>query len=403
MPNTAFLQKNILILTHSFEEIGGSITLANNISDILSSNNNVYKVSLNYSVSKQSDKSNISYFTLGTAPPKYVMRFKILNRLIMAARLKRLKKKLCIDLSVSVLWEADFVSLLSGGSDLKIALAVTNYYNNPTNQAMVNFNVLFGFIYRRFDKILAINNAVKSEIVKLFLIRKEQLGVFRNFLPQITPKPVWPGRQNNRFIFCGRFVDEKNLEGLLLVWKQFSQMPGQNGHQLIVIGDGPLKTYYYKFVDELNLSVGFHVDDAESDVVFLGFVERPEDYLAGARALLVPSRNEGTPTVIIMALMLGVPVIAADSNSGCIRETLVRESYSNKIESFYTTSGLLMPVPEKTSKISISTWVDQLAAFVADENTYAKLQIGALQLGRSYSVDRAKKEWEGIIKDMFAK
>jgi len=240
---------------------------------------------------------------------------------------------------------------------------------------MLRYPKIFANIYSRFDKVLAINRPVQQELAELFKIKELRQGLFKNFLSQPYPAPIWPGDQNRRYVFCGRFVQEKNLEGLLHVWKAFSSE--SNNVQLIVLGDGPLASSHHQLASDLDLKVGFTADDNEADILFLGQVTRPEDYMANARALVVPSRNEGTPTVIIMALLLGLPVIAADSNSGCIKDMLGPHGLEERANEFEVTSGLLLPIPDLENSRTISTWVNQLLDFDLDSSKWTKRKMGA--------------------------
>jgi glycosyltransferase involved in cell wall biosynthesis len=117
---------------------------------------------------------------------------------------------------------------------------------------------------------------------------------------RITVKPnfTWPVPRRKGpgeyFLFVGRLAAEKGLMVLLQAWREGAKK------SLIVAGDGPQE-------NELRR-------EAPPNVEFLGSVPHEDvaKLLAGARALIVPSRwYEAASKVSIEAFAAGVPVIAA--------------------------------------------------------------------------------------------
>ena len=82
------------------------------------------------------------------------------------------------------------------------------------------------------------------------------------------------------------------------------------GARLAILGEGPQKDELIAQAQALGLA----------DVVrFSGFQQNPWPYLRYADLLVVPSRREAFGNVLLEALALGTPVIAADC-PGAIRE-----------------------------------------------------------------------------------
>jgi glycosyltransferase involved in cell wall biosynthesis len=111
---------------------------------------------------------------------------------------------------------------------------------------------------------------------------------------RVKPNFVWPGTRRNGpggpFLVIGRLTDEKGVDTLLRAW---GEMP------LEIIGDGVER----KSLERI----------APPSVRFRGAVSAEEVSIAlsGARALLMPSRSEGLPRVVIEAFAAGVPVVAS--------------------------------------------------------------------------------------------
>ncbi|MBN4046592.1 glycosyltransferase [bacterium AH-315-P15] len=120
-----------------------------------------------------------------------------------------------------------------------------------------------------------------------------KLVVKPNFVIDPGAPELPPAQSREEFVFLGRLSEEKGLHTLLRAWRGSDQT-------LRIIGDGPERAALEAI--------------APRNVTFTGTL--PADTvraaLAGARALLVPSRwYEGFPMVIVEAFAAGVPVIAS--------------------------------------------------------------------------------------------
>ena len=112
-------------------------------------------------------------------------------------------------------------------------------------------------------------------------------------------------------LYAGNLVEVKNVETLI---NAFSEIIKINMHyKLFIAGSGFKEKYLKKIVNELKLN---------NDVCFLGnlFQEDLVNYMNAADVFCLPSKNEGTPNVIIESLLCGIAVVA--SNVGGIPEVI---------------------------------------------------------------------------------
>lgn len=109
------------------------------------------------------------------------------------------------------------------------------------------------------------------------------------------------------FVTVGTIEARKNHIMLLQIWKRIVATAGKEAPILVVVGQPGWEA------DEA-LDVLEDLEDLEGSVVHLQDCDDEElaAWLAGARALLMPSVAEGFGLPIVEALSLGTPVIASD-------------------------------------------------------------------------------------------
>lgn len=118
-----------------------------------------------------------------------------------------------------------------------------------------------------------------------------------------------PHCERFEFIFIGRLVPQKRCEDAIEAFRR-SELHLE-GAVLKIIGDGPLRAELEAAAARAGLS---HA------VVFCGQVSDPMDYLRAADCLILCSEKEGMPNVVLEAMSVGVPVVAA--NVGAVRRMI---------------------------------------------------------------------------------
>jgi 1,2-diacylglycerol 3-alpha-glucosyltransferase len=118
------------------------------------------------------------------------------------------------------------------------------------------------------------------------------------------------------FLASARFIDKKNLPGLLEAYARYSRMAGSDAWHLVLLGDGPLKLRITTLISELKLQDRVHLPG------FRQYAQLPA-YYALASAFVHASTSEPWGLVVNEALASGLPVLVS-RRCGCARE-LVRE------------------------------------------------------------------------------
>lgn len=171
----------------------------------------------------------------------------------------------------------------------------------------------YAWIYRRADARIAVSEGVAASLTALLGVPRRSIQVVYN--PALTPRvhelalrdpppDLMPRGGRVLLAAAGRLVPQKDFETLL---RAFAIAVRQAPLQLVIMGEGPLRSRLSELVDHYGLT----------DTVSLpGFVENPFAVLRRSRVFVSSSRFEGFGIAIVEAMALGVPVVATDCFSG---------------------------------------------------------------------------------------
>jgi glycosyltransferase involved in cell wall biosynthesis len=115
---------------------------------------------------------------------------------------------------------------------------------------------------------------------------------------------------NRRWVtYIGRLDPQKNLEWLIAQSQRW--LPRAPGHDLLIVGDGPLRENLERLARHSQIAGRVHL---------VGWRAEIPNILAASDALVLPSLWEGMPNVVLEAMASGRPVLATDVEG--VRELL---------------------------------------------------------------------------------
>lgn len=173
---------------------------------------------------------------------------------------------------------------------------------------------LFPVLDRRYDRVIAVSEAVREDYITLCGTSPERVAAVYNpvindrFWEQTRIPPRHPWLAEDRdwrvIVLAGRFCRAKNHSLMLKAMKKLDQ---QGKFRLILLGGGELRAQLEAEVREAGLR----------DVVdFAGVVPNPGAYFQRADVVALSSRYEGLPTVLVEALAVGAKIVSTDCPSG---------------------------------------------------------------------------------------
>lgn len=160
------------------------------------------------------------------------------------------------------------------------------------------------------DLYVAVSDDVGRTHAELCRIPSGKMAVIRNGVDidgilAAIPVPrdrigVEPG--DFVFVFVGRLTEQKAPLDLV---RAFAELPAayRTQSKLVFVGDGPLRSDLESKVVAAGL---------ENEVRILGWQDDAIGIIKAANALVLTSRWEGLPNVVLESLAAGIPVIAAD-------------------------------------------------------------------------------------------
>jgi glycosyltransferase involved in cell wall biosynthesis len=171
---------------------------------------------------------------------------------------------------------------------------------------------LVKIFYRFADKIIAVSEGVKADLIEEFNIPPGIVEVIHNpidlkRISELCNRPV------EHFFFregvpvilsVGRLVPQKGFDILL---KAFSNVIKEMDARLIILGEGQEKESLSRLANELAIA---------EKVSFLGFQNNPYKFISKADVFVLSSRYEGLPMVLLEAMACDTPVVSTDCKSG---------------------------------------------------------------------------------------
>ncbi len=172
-------------------------------------------------------------------------------------------------------------------------------YSERVSASGIVGNIRFQRYLKLCSRIFA-NSEYGRESLEGVVGKKVEL--IRNGKPRVEQLTMREGRAISRILIPGRLKEHKNQMMLLRYLKDYPNFEGK----IIFAGAVEDKEYERKL---LNFVVRNHLRDR---VEFLGYVEEMRDEYEKADLVVLPSRLEGTPNVVLEAYAYGRPVIVSD-------------------------------------------------------------------------------------------
>jgi glycosyltransferase involved in cell wall biosynthesis len=163
------------------------------------------------------------------------------------------------------------------------------------------------WINRRVDKVVCVSQSVAEFCERQVRLPAGKLLVIPNGI-DVGAYPAAPARDladlglpddRRAVVYVGRLHEQKGVDWLIrLAPKVISRLPD---HDFLLVGDGPDRTKLEALAKSLEIGQRVH---------FAGWRPDVPDILAASSLLVLPSRWEGMPNVVLEAMATGLPVVS---------------------------------------------------------------------------------------------
>lgn len=334
-----------------------------------------------------------------------LVRFK--DTLTASYKLRKIKKKLNIEVSISFLELANIPNIISGFS--KNIVSVREYRLHAENE---NFqrrlaNLAIRLLYNKASKIVVVSNLVKQNLISAFNVDPKKIKVIYNPIDFKTVEKLQkePLEDRHKSIFAHPVIitagGMEKGKGQWHIIKAFKEIKKQVvDAQLVIIGkEGGIEKDLARLARDLGL---------EKDVHILGSQRNPYKFLAASALFAFASSREGFPNVLLDALACGIPIISTDCRSGP-REILAPDTdFTREAQTIERAKyGVLVPVCDREFKGAeepLSREEKMIAEisieFLKDPGLRKRYSELGMERAEDFRIERFIRDWEGLIDEV---
>lgn len=193
--------------------------------------------------------------------------------------------------------------LFFSGRKVKVILSEEIFTSNYIKQyEKFYWKFIISLTYRFADKIYVLTKAMKDDLVNNFLIPRDLIQILFSWTPVQNDRNK---KKEFSVIFAGRLSEEKRIFMILDLAKEIKRL--ELGYKIIIAGDGVLRNKVIAKIKKYKLN---------SVIKYLGYRNDVIDLMKKSKLLLLPSKNEGLPMVVLEANSVGIPV-SVTNFEGC--------------------------------------------------------------------------------------
>jgi glycosyltransferase involved in cell wall biosynthesis len=196
---------------------------------------------------------------------------------------------------------ASEIAAAAATADTGVALVLTEHTEGPWRRRADHRAAASAFA--RAARVVAVSEPVRRMLIHRYGLSPDRISLI---YPGVLPPPSdaasrvavpTPGGEGPLIGFAGRLVASKGVDVLLHAATLLS-VPAR----LLIIGDGPERIALEQMAHRLGLG---------GRICFAGFRSDVRALLPALDLLVVPSRTDGSPLVVLEAMAAGLPVVVS--------------------------------------------------------------------------------------------
>ena len=299
----------------------------------------------------------------------------IINKINLFIKQKREIYDICkdneIDILHSHLFFNDIYAILTKRK-IKNLKIISSRHNSRRN--IKKYKIINSYIDKKFNKIIAVSNSVKKDIMKFESLKNIMViynAVDLDLINNIQPKKYDFLREIN-IISVGRLVKQKGFERLIEVFKIFNKAFPNS--RLLICGEGK---------DGKKLEDYVHTNKMDNNILLLGNRKDVYSLMKSSDLFVLLSRSEAFGIVFIEAMACGLPVMGGNVDG--IKEIIKDNGYLVDVDE----------TPEsymKTAEIMIN--------LIKNKELMERMKNRSLKLVKEFDIKNTIKKYEGLLNDL---
>ncbi|MBH2596117.1 glycosyltransferase family 4 protein [Serratia ureilytica] len=220
-------------------------------------------------------------------------------------------------------------------------------------------------IYRLGDRTVLLTQKDLANIGRWVPARKCRV------IENVSPFPLrapHPEQQQPVALAVGRLCHQKGFDRLIAAWRQVAQQAPE--WRLHIVGDGPDRAALQRQIADYGLDERVQLLPATADIA---------GHYRQASLLLMTSRYEGLPMVLIEAMSFGLPLVAFDCLTG------PAELIDDRENGYLVADG------------DVDTFSQRVLALIGDGELRRRFSHRALEKAQRFVPERIYPQWQELI------
>jgi len=340
---------------------------------------------------------------------------------MLITKLRKLKRDNKIEIAISFGEQANIINVLSKKKErIYLSMRTTlskELQNRPKKRILTG---LIKKLYNRAEAIVVPSALAASDLEQSFDIRKNKLEIIHNYVDSVAinklcDEPISDIDLSSLFrqkilLNIGRITPAK---GQWLLLHLFKNLKGRFPEaRLVIIGEGESERHFKMKLVNYAAKLDLKLYDRTAadkfslnyDVFLLGFDSNPFKYMKQSQLLVFSSTFEGFPNTIIEAMQSGLPVIAADCQSGP-REIIAPDTDPSKHTSIteFHCSGVLAPslpspsIDDAVDDLIIIEWEKAIMTLLDNEELRNKYIRHGMERATAFEKEIILRKWESLL------
>lgn len=226
-------------------------------------------------------------------------------------------------------------------------------------------SVFFARLIYNKTKLVAVSNDIRNTIQSKYGFKNVTTiynPIHFEAINKLKEEPI--SIDYDYIVAVGRLEKIKQFDLLIKAYHQ-SKLHESNV-KLLILGEGQEKSNLEQLIHSLQLS---------QNIMLMGFVENPYPYIKNSKYLVMTSKNEGFPMVLIESLACQTPVISFDMPSG--PSEIIK----------HRSNGILVKNQDKEMLVS------SMNEMYSNTTLYTTCKENSLQSVNEFSLERIGNQW----------